>query len=66
MTVSDLMLAAKQLSANEQQALLTYLQHLQTVSEEVVTPRVAGLNQHRGELWMSDDFNAELPETFWF
>jgi prevent-host-death family protein len=26
-------------------------------------PRIAGLNQ--GEVWMSDDFNAELPDEFW-
>ncbi|HSK70414.1 MAG TPA: DUF2281 domain-containing protein [Pyrinomonadaceae bacterium] len=26
--------------------------------------RVAGLNQ--GEIWMSDDFNDELPDEFWF
>src|SRR5262249_40331013 len=26
--------------------------------------RVAGLNA--GEVWMSDDFNAELPDEFWF
>jgi class 3 adenylate cyclase len=26
--------------------------------------RVAGLNA--GEVWMSDDFDAELPDEFWF
>ena len=26
-------------------------------------PRIAGLNE--GEVWMSDDFNAELPDEFW-
>jgi hypothetical protein len=25
--------------------------------------RVFGL--HEGEMWMSDDFNAPLPESFW-
>jgi prevent-host-death family protein len=25
--------------------------------------RVAGLNE--GEVWISEDFNAELPEEFW-
>jgi prevent-host-death family protein len=26
-------------------------------------PRIAGLNE--GEVWMSDDFDAELPDEFW-
>lgn len=26
--------------------------------------RIAGLN--KGEIWMSDDFNDELPDEFWF
>ena len=26
-------------------------------------PRIQGLNP--GEAWMSDDFNAELPDEFW-
>lgn len=31
--------------------------------EEAVTERVPGL--HRGEIWMSDDFDAPLPDSFW-
>jgi hypothetical protein len=27
-------------------------------------PRIAGL--HRGTTWMSDDFDAPLPDEFWF
>lgn len=27
------------------------------------TPRVAGLN--KGKIWMSDDFDAPLPDKFW-
>lgn len=30
----------------------------------VASSRVAGLNA--GQVWMSDDFNAELPDEFWF
>ncbi|MBI1928019.1 type II toxin-antitoxin system Phd/YefM family antitoxin [Candidatus Poribacteria bacterium] len=26
-------------------------------------PRIAGL--HRGKIWVSDDFDAPLPEGFW-
>lgn len=31
---------------------------------EVKNKRIAGLNQ--GEIWMSNDFNDELPDEFWF
>ena len=27
-------------------------------------PRIPGLNE--GAAWMSDDFNKELPDEFWF
>ena len=27
------------------------------------TPRIAGL--HQGIMWISEDFDAPLPETFW-
>lgn len=36
-------------------------QPAETMSEK---ERIAGLNQ--GEIWMSDDFNDELPDEFWF
>jgi antitoxin (DNA-binding transcriptional repressor) of toxin-antitoxin stability system len=26
-------------------------------------PRIPGLN--KGEVWMSDDFDADLPDEFW-
>jgi prevent-host-death family protein len=27
-------------------------------------PRIAGLNE--GKVWIADDFDAELPDEFWF
>jgi hypothetical protein len=38
----------------------------QEIQDDTAAPpsRVAGLNA--GEVWMSDDFNAELPAEFWF
>jgi len=27
--------------------------------------RRAGLHEHLGHAWMSDDFNDELPDSFW-
>jgi hypothetical protein len=28
--------------------------------------RILGLHEHLGEAWLSDDFDAELPDEFWF
>ena len=28
-------------------------------------PRILGLHEPLGHAWMSADFNAELPESFW-
>jgi hypothetical protein len=41
----------------------TTAQELPT-GEALPRARIAGLNA--GEIWMSDDFNAELPDEFWF
>lgn len=60
------------LSAEEIQELYTYIQqnHIQFVpmkpAEKPLKQRVLGLHAHLGEAWMSDDFNDELPDSFWF
>lgn len=33
------------------------------VAPAMAGPRIFGL--HKGEVWMSDDFNAPLPDSFW-
>ncbi len=30
---------------------------------EIAVPRVAGLN--RGQIWVSEDFDAPLPDEYW-
>ena len=47
----------------------------ETLKQEIITeestapepkkPRVLGLHAHLGKVWMSDDFNDELPDEFW-
>ena len=32
-------------------------------ASEAAPPRVAGLN--RGQIWVSEDFDAPLPDEFW-
>ena len=33
------------------------------VSNQSSPPRIPGL--HKGEIWMSEDFNDSLPDEFW-
>ena len=62
-----------ELSADELKQLYTYivetrLQFLEAQNHAVPTPlktRTLGLHAHLGEAWMSDDFDAELPDSFW-
>lgn len=39
------------------------LARLVPISGSNPTRRIAGL--HRGKIWMSDDFDAPLPDEFW-
>ena len=39
------------------------LARLVPITASKPTRRVAGL--HRGKIWMSDDFDAPLPDEFW-
>ncbi|MEI6777848.1 MAG: hypothetical protein WCK70_13190 [Chloroflexales bacterium] len=69
-TVHDVLMIATQLTPVEQleviQALSRVLQ--QQYAEKfsgasVSSPRILGL--HAGKIWVSDDFDAELPDEFW-
>ena len=64
-TVSEIAIAARELSLEEQRALLSRLtsQVRAEESKSVVKERVFGLG--RGKIWMADDFNDPLPDEFW-
>ncbi|MFN8501936.1 hypothetical protein [Kouleothrix sp.] len=69
-TVDDVIAAARQLSPAEKLKIIQELSHeLQQYSEAAVWPapsatqRIAGLDQ--GAVWMSSDFDDELPDEFW-
>ncbi len=73
-TVDDVIAVAQQLSPVEQLEIiqsLTQILKQKYVQTTVVASasisnkrRIAGL--HQGKVWMSDDFNDELPDEFWF
>jgi hypothetical protein len=66
-TVQEVLEAAKHLSPVEQLEVIRALSgslQLHYAEQGGSQPaRVLGL--HKGQLWMSDDFDAELPDEFW-
>ena len=60
-----------QLDADEIKQLYDYLvkNHIEFVpvksESQPVRQCVLGLHAHLGEAWMSDDFDDELPDSFW-
>jgi hypothetical protein len=43
----------------------THVQFVPATEETPSKPRILGLFEHVGETWTSDDFDAELPDSFW-
>lgn len=43
----------------------TRIQFATTSRQPPAQPRILGLYAHVGTTWMSDDFDAELPDSFW-
>jgi hypothetical protein len=59
-----------ELTADELKQLYLYIMQtrVQFVAAPEETPsksRALGLFENVGETWMSDDFDAELPDSFW-
>ncbi len=59
-----------ELTSEELKQLYLYItqKHVQFVTAPEKTPsrtRVIGLFENIGETWISDDFDAELPDSFW-
>ena len=56
--------AVERLNAEEKQKLLDYLQREQQAPPRS-KHRIPGLHEHLGHAWMSEDFDDELPDSFW-
>ncbi len=71
--LQELIRAVDELSAEELKQLYlhiveTRVQFSDTQSDTTQRPvkvRVLGLHAHLGKAWLSDDFNSELPDSFW-
>jgi hypothetical protein len=66
-----LMRAVDELSASELKQLYTHIletrvQFMDATEKPLQpAPRILGLHEHLGHAWMSEDFNPELPDSFW-
>ena len=56
--------AVDELTPEEREQLLEYIQQARQAPTGPLKERVFGL--HRGAITMSDDFDDELPDSFWF
>jgi hypothetical protein len=52
------------LTPEQREQLQAYLEK-QEPSPTPKQPRILGLHEHLGTGWMSEDFDAELPDEFW-
>lgn len=55
----------KTLTPSEKQQLIAFLQSEDDTPTQTSKKRVLGLHKHLGKAWMSDDFDDELPDSFW-
>jgi hypothetical protein len=70
MDLQELFHSVDELSADELKQLYLYITQTRikfVTAQETVQrkARVLGLFESIGETWISDDFDAELPDSFW-
>lgn len=56
--------AVDELTADEQKQLLEYIQKARQTTQAPLKKRIFGM--HEGAITMSDGFDDELPDSFWF
>jgi mRNA-degrading endonuclease RelE of RelBE toxin-antitoxin system len=64
-TTSELIAKLQTLPPEQQQQVLDFVEFLaqKYVQPQASKKRVMGL--HKGQIWMSEDFNDPLPDEFW-
>lgn len=64
--LEDAIQVVKQLNADDRARLRQYLDNdTQEAKSRLPTRRVAGLHEHLGHAWVSEDFDDPLPDSFW-
>jgi hypothetical protein len=64
--LEDAIQVVNQLNADDRARLRQYLDNdTQETISHPSTRRIAGLHEHLGHAWVSDDFDDPLPDSFW-
>jgi hypothetical protein len=58
----------QKLSQAERNRLVEFITQidLEITSQQPSQDRILGLGKNKNDFWMSEDFDDELPESFWF
>ena len=65
--MSDLEAIFRTIDELSSEEKLQIVEYIQTLSEPEIEkmPRLRVFDLHEGAIWMSDDFDDELPDSFW-
>ena len=66
MTFEEMVIQVQDLSVAERKALINVIVDSLTIEVTPQSKKKRTPNLHAGLVWMSDDFDDELPESFWF
>jgi mRNA-degrading endonuclease RelE of RelBE toxin-antitoxin system len=65
-TNSELIIKLQTLPPEQQQQVLDFVEFLvQKYVQPPEKPKKRVLGLHKGQIWMSNDFNEPLPDEFW-
>ena len=63
--MSDLEAIFRTIDELSSEEKLQIVEYIQTQPEIEKMPRLRVFDLHEGAIWMSDDFDDELPDSFW-
>jgi GTP1/Obg family GTP-binding protein len=66
-SLNDILREIEHLSDDERRILMDYMKRIEAQrSEDAAKPQRKQLfGRYRGQVYMADDFDAELPDSFW-
>ncbi|MGI2906563.1 type II toxin-antitoxin system VapB family antitoxin [Tolypothrix sp. VBCCA 56010] len=64
-TTSELIAKLQTLPPEQQQQVLDFVEFLAQKYVQPQAPKKRVMGLHKGQIWMSEDFNDPLPDEFW-
>jgi hypothetical protein len=66
MTFEEMVIKVQDLSISERKTLINVIVDSLATAPTPQPKKKRIFNMHAGLVWMSDDFDDELPDSFWF